>query len=113
MKPLKLELQAFGPFVEKQTVDLEKLSESGIFLIKGNTGSGKTTIFDAMTFALYGGGSGEDSKRKSGRNDLEEWRCMQADGSLDTFVALTFSVRDRRYYFKRSLELKRKNFAYV
>lgn len=111
MKPLKLELQAFGPFVEKQTVDLEKLSESGIFLIKGNTGSGKTTIFDAMTFALYGGGSGEDSKRKSGRNDLEEWRCMQADGSLDTFVALTFSVHDRRYYFKRSLELKRKNFS--
>ena len=59
MKPLKLELQAFGPYVEKQTVDFEKLAEKGMFLITGNTGSGKTTIFDAMTFALYGGGSGE------------------------------------------------------
>ena len=111
MKPLKLELQAFGPFVERQEVDFEKLSENGIFLIKGNTGSGKTTIFDAMTFALYGGGSGEDSKSKTGRNDIAEWRCMQADGSLDTYVALTFSVHDRKYYFKRSLELKRKNYS--
>ena len=42
MKPLKLELQAFGPYVERQTVDFEKLAQSGIFLIKGNTGSGKT-----------------------------------------------------------------------
>ena len=75
MKPLKLELQAFGPFAGYASVDFEKLSQKGMFLIKGNTGSGKTTIFDALTFALYGGGSGEDSKTKSGRNDLEEWRC--------------------------------------
>ena len=107
MKPLKLELQAFGPYVERQTVDFEKLAKSGIFLIKGNTGSGKTTIFDAMTFALYGGGSGEDTKSKNGRNDLEEWRCTQADNALDTFVSLTFSVRGRTYYFKRSLVMKR------
>lgn len=107
MKPLKLELQAFGPYVERQTVDFEKLAQSGIFLIKGNTGSGKTTIFDAMTFALYGGGSGEDAKSKNGRNDLEEWRCTQADNALDTFVSLTFSVRGRTYYFKRSLVMKR------
>lgn len=107
MKPLKLELQAFGPYVERQTVDFEKLAQNGIFLIKGNTGSGKTTIFDAMTFALYGGGSGEDAKSKNGRNDLEEWRCTQADNSLDTFVSLTFSVRGRTYYFKRSLVMKR------
>ena len=59
MKPIRLELQAFGPYVTKQVIDFEKLSEKGIFLIKGPTGSGKTTIFDAMTFALYGGSSGE------------------------------------------------------
>ena len=111
MKPLYLELQAFGPFVGYQAVDFEKLSKNGIFLIKGKTGSGKTTIFDAMTFALYGGGSGEDSKSRSGRNDLEEWRCTQADGSVETFVALTFSVRGKKYYFKRGLEPKRVNFA--
>ena len=67
MKPLHLELQAFGPFVDKQSVDFEKLSRSGMFLIKGKTGSGKTTIFDAMTFALYGGSSGDNDKSKNGR----------------------------------------------
>ena len=51
MKPISLEMQAFGPFVEKQYIDFEKLSRDDIFLIKGKTGSGKTTIFDAMTFA--------------------------------------------------------------
>ena len=107
MRPLKLELQAFGPFADRQSVDFEKLSRGGIFLIKGNTGSGKTTIFDAMTFALYGGGSGEDSKSRTGRNDLEQWRCTQADPGTETFVALTFSVRGRTYYFKRSLVPRR------
>ena len=103
MKPLKLELQAFGPYVEKQTVDFEKLSNKGIFLIKGITGSGKTAIFDAMTFALYGGGSGENDKNKNGRNDLTEWRCTQAPWGLETFVSFTFSVRDRKYIFTRRL----------
>ncbi len=110
MKPLKLELQAFGPYVEKQTVDFEKLAEKGMFLITGNTGSGKTTIFDAMTFALYGGGSGEESRTRNGRNDLEEWRCTQAGRELDTFVAFTFCVRGRTYLFKRALLPKRVNF---
>ena len=67
MKPLRLKMQAFGPYVQEQTVDFEKLARSGMFLIKGPTGSGKTTIFDAMTFALYGGSSGDDSKNKFGR----------------------------------------------
>ncbi len=107
MKPLKLELQAFGPFVERQEVDFEKLSRNGIFLIKGETGSGKTTIFDAMTFALYGGGSGESAKVKTGRNDLEAWRCTQAPWSTETFVALTFSTHGREYLFKRGLVPKR------
>ena len=110
MKPLKLELQAFGPFVERQTVDFEKLSEKGMFLIKGNTGSGKTTIFDAMTFALYGGGSGEESRAKYGRNDLEEWRCTQAGRDLETFVAFTIAVRGKKYLFRRRLIPKRINF---
>lgn len=110
MKPLKLELQAFGPYVEKQTVDFEKLAEKGMFLITGNTGSGKTTIFDAMTFALYGGGSGEESKARNGRNDLEEWRCTQAGRELETYVAFTFSVRGRTYLFRRALLPKRINY---
>lgn len=111
MKPLYLELQAFGPYVEKQTVDFQKLSEKGIFLIKGKTGSGKTTVFDAMTFALYGGGSGENEKSKNGRNDLEEWRCSQADDNIDTYVSFTFSVYGRKYRFTRKLVKKRVKFS--
>ena len=113
MRPLKLELQAFGPFVQKQTVDFEKLSQSGIFLIKGATGSGKTTIFDAMMIALYGGCSGEGDKAKSGRNDLEAWRCTQAENSLDTYVSFTFAVQDRKYIFTRKLTMRRVRLASV
>lgn len=111
MKPLKLELQAFGPYVGRQTIDFQKLAEKGMFLIKGPTGSGKTTIFDAMTFALYGGSSGDDSKNKFGRNDLEEWRCNQADKNTATEVCFTFSVQNRKYQFTRSLIPKRVNLS--
>lgn len=111
MKPLCLKMQAFGPYVQEQTVDFEKLARSGMFLIKGPTGSGKTTIFDAMTFALYGGSSGDDSKNKFGRNDLEEWRCNQAEAAIPTEVSFTFSVREKTYVFTRRLVPKRKNLS--
>ena len=111
MKPLRLELQAFGPYADRQIIDFEKLAEKGMFLIKGPTGSGKTTIFDAMTFALYGGSSGDDSKNKYGRNDLEEWRCNQADKSVATEVCFTFSVQNRKYQFIRRKVPKRKNLS--
>ena len=111
MKPLRLKMQAFGPYVQEQIVDFEKLARSGMFLIKGPTGSGKTTIFDAMTFALYGGSSGDDSKNKFGRNDLEEWRCNQAEAAIPTEVSFTFSVREKTYVFTRRLVPKRKNLS--
>lgn len=111
MKPLRLKMQAFGPYVQEQIVDFEKLARSGMFLIKGPTGSGKTTIFDAMTFALYGGSSGDDSKNKFGRNDLEEWRCNQAEAAIPTEVSFTFSVREKTYVFARRLVPKRKNLS--
>ena len=107
MKPLLLEMQAFGPYAGYQSVDFEKLAEKGMFLIKGPTGSGKTTIFDAMTFALYGGSSGDDSKSKVGRNDLEEWRCNQTEKTTETLVRFTFSVQNQRYQFTRRLVPKR------
>ena len=110
MKPLYLEMQAFGPYIEKQSVDFEKLGKNGIFLITGPTGSGKTTIFDAMTFALYGGSSGDNEKTKSGRNDLEEWRCTQAGDKIETYVKFIFSAQNRKYYFRRSLTKARINF---
>lgn len=108
MKPLKLELQAFGPFIQKQTVDFEKLSAGGIFLITGKTGSGKTTIFDAMTFALYGEASGNKIE-SAGRNSLADCRNTLAGDDIDTFVKFTFSVHGKVYRFERLLLKKRKN----
>lgn len=111
MKPISLEIQAFGPYADRQTVDFEKLTQAGIFLIKGPTGSGKTTIFDAMMFALYGGSSGSGDKDKTGRNDLEEWRCSQADNKTPTEVAFTFQINEHTYKFIRKMTLKRTNFS--
>lgn len=107
MKPLLLEFQAFGPYRNKETVDFEKLAKSGIFLIKGPTGSGKTTIFDAMTYALYGGSSGDEQKNKAGRNDFESWCCNQADKDTETYVMFEFEAQGKRYRFTRSLIPKR------
>ena len=75
MKPLKIEFEAFGPYVGHEEVDFEALSSRGLFLICGKTGIGKTMILDAMTFALYGKSSG------NGRNDFEAMRCTKAPGS--------------------------------
>ena len=57
MKPLKLEMSAFGPYKDKVFIDFECIGSQGIYLITGDTGSGKTTIFDAISFALFGVGS--------------------------------------------------------
>ena len=113
MKPLYLEMQAFGPYITKQEIDFEELGKDGIFLIRGKTGSGKTTIFDAMTFALYGGSSGDEEKKKGGvgRNNINEWRCRQATDSVDTIVSFTFIEGGKKYNFKRSLVHKRTNFS--
>lgn len=108
MKPIYLEFQAFGPYRGVEKVDFEKLSRSGIFLIKGPTGSGKTTIFDAMTYALYGGSSGDDAKSKTGRNDFESWRCNQADKADPTVVMFEFEANGKRYRFTRKLVPKLK-----
>lgn len=93
MRPLVLTLQAFGPFVDQQTVDFRDL-DSGLFLISGPTGAGKTSIFDALSFALFGQASGSWRKQRN-------LRSHQADPQLDTFVRLEFTQQGKTYCIER------------
>ena len=83
MKPIKLEMAAWGPYKDKQTVDFNKLGNKGLFLISGHTGAGKTTIFDGICFALFGSASGTDREKESFRSDF-------ANADDRTYVILIF-----------------------
>ena len=105
MRPIKVELSAFGPYAGYEEVDFEAVSSKGLFLICGKTGTGKTMILDAITFALYGKSSGH------GRDDFEAMRCTKADPQTPTFVRFEFENNGEIYLFERRLERKRKNLA--
>lgn len=96
MKPLNLTINAFGPYASKVEIPFTELGENGIYLITGDTGAGKTTIFDAISFALYGEASGEYRKDKAAlRSDF-------ADKKDKTYVILEFMCRGEIYRIKRS-----------
>ena len=105
MRPISIEFQAFGPYEGMEIVDFDKLSKHGLFLIDGKTGSGKTMILDAITFALYGKSSGAN------RDDLEQLRCSHCDPGSDTYVKFTFEEKGVIYIFERRLEKKVKNLS--
>ena len=84
MRPIKLIMNAFGPYASKEEVDFEAFGEHGLFLITGDTGSGKTTIFDAITFALFNRTSGMDRSISNIRSDF-------AGAEEETYVEFTFS----------------------
>ena len=100
MRPVKLVISAFGPYASKKALDLNSLGESGLYLITGDTGAGKTTIFDAITFALYGEASGENRKSSM-------FRSKYADPMTPTEVELTFLYAGKEYYVKRNPEYER------
>lgn len=102
MKPKKLTMQGFGPYADAVTVDFDRLAESNIFLICGDTGAGKTTIFDAISFALYGEASGG-----SGRRSAKSFRSDYVDANTETYAELTFSHRGEVYTVRRSPEYQR------
>ncbi len=96
MKPLKLTVSAFGPFAEETEIDFEALGTDGIYLITGDTGSGKTTIFDAVSFALFGEASGGKECRSA-----KNFRSDYAPASAETYVKLQFEQHGRRYEVMR------------
>ena len=94
MKPLKLTLSAFGSYGGTEVVDFEAIG-SGIFLITGDTGAGKTTLFDAITFCLFDETSG-------GKRDGEMMRSQYASDETSTYVELTFLAGKDRYTVRRN-----------
>ncbi|MED0937035.1 SMC family ATPase [Bacillus mobilis] len=101
MRPIQLIMTAFGPYKQKEVIDFNDLGDHRIFAISGNTGAGKTTIFDAICYVLYGEASGEE------RSDTSMLRSQFADDNMYTSVELTFQLKGKRYEIKRQLGHKK------
>lgn len=101
MKLIKLTLSAFGPYADKAEIDFEKFGQKGLFLITGDTGAGKTTIFDGICYALFGKASGDNRTSDMIRSDF-------ANDNTPTFAELVFSHKDEVYTVRRNPSYKRK-----
>ncbi|MBQ8148037.1 MAG: SMC family ATPase [Lachnospiraceae bacterium] len=100
MRPITLIMTGFGPYAERTELHMDKLGTHGLYLITGDTGAGKTTIFDAITFALYGEASGEN-------REANMLRSKYAEPGTPTEVELTFSYGEKEYTVKRNPEYER------
>ncbi len=100
MRPLNLKLSAFGPYADSVDIPMESLGSSGLYLITGDTGAGKTTVFDAICFALFGEASGPN-------RDASMFRSKYAEPQTPTEVELTFLHNGKEYYVKRNPEYMR------
>lgn len=100
MRPLQLTMAGFGPYAGVQVLDFDRLGSSGLYLITGDTGGGKTTIFDAITFALFGEASGNN-------RDSSMLRSKYAKDDAPTYVELTFSYDGKVYTVNRHPKYER------
>ena len=100
MRPVKLTLSAFGPYAGQTTLDMDKLGTNGLYLITGDTGAGKTTLFDAITYALYGEPSGEN-------RESSMLRSKYAAAETPTWVELEFLYGGKKYTVRRNPEYER------
>ena len=103
MKPIKLKICAIGPYAgEVPWIDFEQFENKGLFLISGDTGAGKTTIFDAICFALYG-------KNSAAERDEKKMRSEYAKPDVESYVDFYFSHQGKNYHIKRSPGYDRPN----
>lgn len=100
MRPVRLTMSAFGPYAGEQTVDFRQLGTRSFFLIHGPTGGGKTSLLDAMCYALYGDTSGHE-------RTAEQMRCHLADPATATSVTFDFALAEKRYRITRSPQQER------
>lgn len=100
MKPIAITLSAFGPYAKETTLQFDLLGKQGLFLITGDTGAGKTTIFDAIAFALFGETSGSTRPVDTLRSDF-------ASSDQKTYVSLTFLHKNKIYTIKRNPKYER------
>lgn len=100
MKPLRLTLSAFGPYAGETVIDFTQFGGQGLFLVTGDTGAGKTTIFDGITFALYGETSG-------GIREASMLRSKYAKSETPTYAEYVFEYKDKMYTVKRSPDYER------
>ncbi|WP_233906466.1 AAA family ATPase, partial [Segatella copri] len=100
MRPEKLILSAFVPYASRQEIPSFRLGKQGVYVISGDTGAGKTTIFDAIAFALYGEPSGCHRK-------ADMMQSKYAKDGEETYVELTFSVGNLSYRVRRNPEYQR------
>ena len=100
MRPIKLNVSAFGPYAGRVNIDMDKLGSKGLYLITGDTGAGKTTIFDAITYALYGEASGDN-------REPSMLRSKYAEPDVPMEVELEFLYGGKIYTVKRNPEYER------